>query len=328
MFVINKSHFKYILPAIPPALWGTGVGIAKYLLSSDSIDSATLVYSRFLFTAMLMLPLMIFLLLKQHKKNRSSSSAITTHSVSHNLFMKNKALIGLSFIIAITLSGVVLNNYIFYLGLGLTLASDSALIVGFSPIISIVLANLLIRKPFQRNQIIGSIFGLGGVAIIIGLQLFNLNMNRLLGDLIVFCGITLWSGSFIFSKKASESGYSPIAITFYSIVIGVLCMTPIIIILKDYREIIYLVTTNYNFLLAMLFYGLLSGAIGYSIWYGTINNLGPVETAIFLDSLPFWTLVFSVLFLHEVLTIYHIFGLILISIGVVVVNKTDLLNKG
>ena len=88
-----------------------------------------------------------------------------------------------------------------------------------------------------------------------------------------------------------------------------------------------MVLADYRFFLAMLFFGLLSGALGYSIWYGTIHKLGPVETAIFLDSIPFWTLIFSFLFLHEVITIFHITGLLFISIGVIIVNKKDLFKK-
>lgn len=55
MFLIRRSSIKYLLPAIPPACCGTGIGIANFLLSSDSVDSGTLVYSRFLFTAFLTL---------------------------------------------------------------------------------------------------------------------------------------------------------------------------------------------------------------------------------------------------------------------------------
>lgn len=322
MYLIKKDKLKYVLPAIPPALWGTGIGIAKYLLSSFTIDSVTLVYTRFFFTALLMLPLMIYFLISSYQ----TKTPVPKQQASYNLLLKDKKLIGILLIVAITISGVVVNNSIFYLGLEYTLASDSALIVGLSPIISIILANLIIKQPFKRNHLLGSVFGLLGVGLIIGLQIVDVNFSRLIGDLIIFCAITLWSSSFIFSKKASESGYSAFAITFYSIMIGVICMTPIIFMFENVSAIILLIL-NFRFLLAMLFYGLLSGALGYSLWYGNIQKLGPVETAIFLDSMPFWTILFSVLFLHEMLTIFHILGLLLISIGVVVVNKKDLFVK-
>ena len=93
-----------------------------------------------------MLPLMIYLVIKLNKKSNFAES-----TGNYNLFLKKKTVLGLSFSIAISITGVALNNYVFYYGLTYILASDSALVVGLSPIISIVLASIIIKKPFQRN---------------------------------------------------------------------------------------------------------------------------------------------------------------------------------
>lgn len=316
MNLTSNSYFKYIYPAIPPALWGIGIGVAKYLLSNYKIDNISLTYTRFLFTALLMTPLILYLIIKSSYKTSEHPNDKILSLINKIDFKK-----GILFIIGVGITGVAVNNFIFYYGLNFTFASDAALIVGMSPIISIILASIFVNHSIKRNQIIGSIIGLLGVALMIGFAFVNFNFQRFLGDIIVLTAITLWSSSFIFSKKASELNYSAIAITYYSITLAVIFMTPGIIILGTGSLITNLIINDPIFLLGMLYFGLLSGAIGYSLWYGNIHKMGAVETAIFLDSMPFWTIIFSIIFLHETLSYFHIIGLVLISFGVIIVNK-------
>jgi drug/metabolite transporter (DMT)-like permease len=270
-----------------------------------------------------MIPLMLFLHLFSKRKSLLPNELLRVYSLKNGNDTKN----GLLLIFAISITGVALNNAVFYFGLNFTLASDSALITGLSPIISILLTNLFMKKPFLKNQIVGSLLGLIGVILIIGIAIFNLNVNRIIGDFIVLIAISLWSSSFIFSKKATALGYSPITVTFYSIAIAVVFMSPLMIFSQSFRIIITLLFTDMTFLFAILFFGLFAGALAYSLWYGTIEKLGPVETAIFLDSMPFWTLFYSFMILSENISVFHILGLIFISIGVVAVNERDLFTK-
>ena len=315
----KKSWYSFILPGLPPAFWGIGIGIAKFLLTTYAINSVTLTYARIFFSSLFMFPIIIFL---AHFSNNENSIKNVQHNI--HLFMGKKVpVFEIALVVGLSLTGVIVNNFLLYYGLAFTLASDSSLILGLTPIFSIIFSNIVLKRSFQKNQVIGSIFGFFGISLIIGVDLFIFNFNRVFGDLIIILAISLWAFSFILSKKLTELGQKAIMITFLSILLGTLLTTPIFFLLENFAYIIHLLISNVPFILAILFFGLISSALGYTIWYTNIDKFGPIETAIYIDTIPFWTLLYSFLFLNEQITIFHLLGLGIIFSSVIIVNKTN-----
>ena len=252
------------------------------------------------------------------KQNPDSNPNSAANSSSPFGFGHSKK--GILLLVLVGITGVALNNALFYFGLTFILASDSALIVAFSPILSVIYAAIILKDPFNRSQIIGTLIGLIGVSLIIGSFILDFDESRLVGLILTFMAIALWSSSFIIVKLASQQGYSSIAITHHSMLLGVLMLLPIVLFI-GIIDVIILIFSDIELMAAFIFLGIGPGALAYSLWYSLIHKLGTVQTAIYVDSIPFWALFFSAIFLNEVITIYHIAGLLIIAIGVIIVNR-------
>lgn len=308
----------YSIPFLPPLCWGLSIVVAKW--AGTRIPPLNLSFMRFLVTLPLLLPLILYFHF-QYKQKASQNSSIPSSS-PFRLGQKGQPLeFGLLLLIGIT--GVALNNTIFYFGLNFTLASDSSLIAGISPILNGIFAYFFLKTPFRKNQIIGTIIGFAGVFLVIGFVAVGFGWERLIGDLIIICSVSVWSISFIASKKASDEGISSLAIAHHSMLLGVLLMLPIVVLFGGIFDTISLILNDPELILAFIFFGVGAGALAYSLWYAIIHKLGPVQTAIYLNSLPFWAVFFSALLLQESLTVFHLLGLITIALGVIIVNKPN-----
>jgi len=316
----NRLLF-YLLPAIPPLLWGASIVIAKWI--GTRIFAINLVFMRFLITIPFLLPLLL-ILHHRHKNNvvskQNSNIIPDSISSSQSPFSFRHSQKGMLLLLLVGITGVALNNALFYYGLSFILASDSALVVAFSPILSVIYAAIFLKDPFNRSQLIGTFVGLFGVSLIIGSFLLEFDASRIIGLIFTFMAIALWSSSFILAKLASQQGYSAIAITHHSMLLGVLMLLPVVAFI-GIIDVIILIMSDIELIIAFIVLGIGPGAFAYSLWYSLIHKLGTVQTAIYVDSLPFWAIFFSAIFLQEVITIFHIVGLVIIAIGVIMVNR-------
>ncbi|NIV40375.1 MAG: EamA family transporter, partial [Anaerolineae bacterium] len=97
-------------------------------------------------------------------------------------------------LLAMAFSGVVLFAPLLYLGLRFTTTVSATMINGFGPLITGLLATLLIREPMNRRQVLGAIAGIAGIGILLlgsstaSRQALSLNV----GDLVIVGAVTLW----------------------------------------------------------------------------------------------------------------------------------------
>ena len=61
--------------------------------------------------------------------------------------------------------------------------------------------------------------------------------------------------------------------------------------------------------------------ISYIIWIKSIKIIGANKAGLFLNLIPLFSSIISIIFLNETLRIYHIFGAIFIFIGIYLVNR-------
>jgi len=286
---LKKNRFLfYLLPAIPPLLWGASIVIAKWI--GTRIFAINLVFIRFLVTIPFLLPLLL-ILHHRHKNNsyidNNKQRDSNVNQDSRSPFSFGLSQRGILLLILVGITGVALNNALFYYGLSFILASDSALVVAFSPILSVIYAAIILKDPFNRSQLIGTLIGLFGVSLIIGSFFLEFDASRIIGLIFTFMAIALWSISFILAKLASQQGYSAIAITHHSMLLGVLMLLPVVAFI-GIIDVIILIMSDIELIIAFIVLGIGPGAFAYSLWYSLIHKLGTVQTAIYVDSLPFW----------------------------------------
>jgi drug/metabolite transporter (DMT)-like permease len=117
---------------------------------------------------------------------------------------------------------VVLHHYFLANGLTMTSASNTGLILGMGPVLTVLFATLILKRKPTTLQFTGFIFGFIGVSFTVLAGSGGINGVNL-GDLYILLAILAQALSFIVIKKAAES-MDPRLLTGYMFIIGSLVL--------------------------------------------------------------------------------------------------------
>lgn len=210
---------------------------------------------------------------------------------------------------------VALYNYLFFKGVGLTSASNATLIVSSGPIITAILASMLFAdEKLTSTRILGLLSAFFGVVLIIAFSP-NKESGGLTGDFIIFLAAVVFATYTIFSRYCYKL-MSPYILTAWGTFYGL-----IILLLISVSERNEPKTIDGELILALLYLSLAAGVFGFLIYNWGANEIGPTRVAIFINSVPIFGVLTSVVLLGEVFSIWHVISFIMIGVGVYLVNK-------
>jgi drug/metabolite transporter (DMT)-like permease len=218
------------------------------------------------------------------------------------------------FIIGGGLLNVVSHHYFLSVGLTQTTSTNGGLILGTGPLLTALLASILLRNRPTVIKVIGFILGGIGVSIIVlsgGEGLGNLNS----GDLMVFISIFSQALSFIIISRAAKT-LDPRLLTGYMLVFGSVILF-IIGLMKEPGGLTHLGHASAGIWVLFFASAMLATAVGHMLYNHSIGQLGAAETSIFLNLNTFFSLIGAALFLGEKITSYHLIGLLFIILGVI-----------
>lgn len=201
--------------------------------------------------------------------------------------------------------------------------SNVGLIVSTAPIITALLAHFFTKgEKLNKNLIIGFFVAISGVFLVMFNGNFMLKLNPL-GDLLALAAAFSWSIYSITTKRFG-SKYNHLYLTRKIFFYALITILP------------FLFTSEFNFDLSkmssfkvianLLFLGVIASSICYVIWNFTVDKLGVIKTNNYIYLIPAVTLIFSILILHETLTLYSSIGAVLIFLGVYVSENGLTLN--
>ncbi|MDN7226490.1 DMT family transporter [Planococcus sp. N064] len=230
------------------------------------------------------------------------------------------------FILLGALLNVVGHHYFLSSGLALTSGTNAGLILGTGPMLTAVLVSLILRSYPSKLQWIGVVIGLVGVSATVlvgGGETAGMNI----GDVFVFLSILVQVLSYIVISKAAGS-MDPRLLTAYMFIIGAGVLF-IISLIQEPGEIAAFAEVPSTFWVAFFFSAVLGTAVGHLLYNYSIGQAGPTKAAIFMNLNTFFSLVGAAVILGEVITTNHLFGLVLIIVGVLFGSGAaeDLLKK-
>jgi drug/metabolite transporter (DMT)-like permease len=218
-------------------------------------------------------------------------------------------------IIYIASLNVVAHHVFIAMGLSRTSAVNTGLIIGIGPLLTMMLTILFISKKVTFLKIFGFVLGFVGVVITVLSGSEGVSMISM-GDFMIFIAALTQAISFILISKLNSNfdsrlltGYMLVFGASFIFVIGVLGGSEIEQIGKLF---------SWKLGLIFLFSAILATAFGHMIYNFAILQVGPAEAAIFINFNTFFALAGSVIFLGENIMIYHLIGLVLIVIGVLI----------
>ena len=202
--------------------------------------------------------------------------------------------------------------------LKLTVANDVSFIVCTTPLVTVILALLLLKSVKASLPLaIGSVLALLGVALVIFNGHFVLHLDPL-GDLLALAAATSWA---IYSlvMKNFASHYSPFFITRKVFLYGLITILPVFAVHPWTIPFAQLFTPEIGFNLFYL--GVVASFVCFAAWAWVITRLGALRASNYIYFNPVTTVIASALVLNERMTPIAYAGSALILVGVFVVNK-------
>jgi drug/metabolite transporter (DMT)-like permease len=277
-------------------VWGVGFPISK--IGIHYMPPFTFAFLRFFITSILFLSIL-------YKKEDNILNDLKKH------------FIGLSIM---GLSGITVYNFFYLYSLKFTLASNSALIAAFNPIITTILAAIILKETINIFMGFGIFISLFGVMVIIshGSLYSVLHLSFNIGDLFMLIATLLWAIYSISGKKVINSiGHSKsVALSTF---LGTLYLIPFVFIESGNKNIISYPLVAWMSVLYMAF---IATFFAFSAWYRGVERFGASKTSIFVNLVPVFGVIASSFMLSEKIALTTILGGALVIIGVIITNRT------
>lgn len=219
----------------------------------------------------------------------------------------------LKVIVIITIFNVVFHHSFLALGLARTTGVNAGIILGAAPLVTMILSVILLKDRITRLRLLGFFLGFIGIIVtsIVGEEgLASIST----GDLFIFISMLMQAFSFILISRLNPD-FDPRLLTGYMLVIG----SGLIFILaysieKDLSQIVHVFNWKYGSI--FLFSALIATAFGHMTYNYAVKNVGPAETAIFINLNTLFAIIGASIFLGEPILKNHYIGVFLILIGV------------
>ena len=231
---------------------------------------------------------------------------VITHSSWH-IDKKDYKLLLLS-----ALSGQVLSIVTQETGTMMTSAQTGSVITAATPAFMVVFGYVLLHEKLTAGRIISVVLATIGVLFIV-LDPDNFEINPL-GGLSLFVAAVTWAFMSVLLKFLSE--YPVITVTFYSVLIAFLTLTP-------YGLYWLLTSADYAAMSApsvwgsVLYLGFISTTAGFCLWHKGLLYMDASLGGLFMFFQPTVGTFLGWLLLAEPVTLYFWIGFTLIAVGVV-----------
>ncbi|MFW9954312.1 MAG: DMT family transporter [Candidatus Thorarchaeota archaeon] len=295
---MKKSTLAYVAILLVTILWASSLILAKIVFTEMTpIIFVALRYS-------IAAPFLVLLVIASRERSRRLRNIRTDWRVL--------ALAGIT--------GPFLSQVLQYIGLSMTSASETLLLINMSPVFAVILAAPLINERITIDKVGGLLLAtLGGSLIVIGGRSldFGLEPIRILGDVIIILSTFLFAVNGIAGKVAIRAVDS-VSVTAASTLIAVPFIWISAAMLEDLTILAQLSVEAW---IIVLWVGFVNSVIAFILYYESMKYIEASRVQIALNLISVWGVMMSVLVLSEAITILQIFGGTLTIIGVIIAQR-------
>ncbi len=208
---------------------------------------------------------------------------------------------------------VYANQILFAQGLLRSTATNGALIMALSPLVSALMAALVFRESLTPRRMLGVALGFAGVAAVV-LSHPGAGLSRAgIGDLMLALGVVSFAIGGVGVQRLARQ-IDPLSISWVIYMIGTAMLVLHTLLGRSRLGTAELFPGAWPWAL-VLFSGIAATAAGNLIWNRAISVIGVARTAVFLYWVPVFGVAFAALLLGEALTWWHLLGFVAVMSG-------------
>ena len=273
---------------ITTACWGLNFVITKSAAGNSPEQFRIFVYNIIRF------PLASFLLF------------LTLKLRGENILIQRK---DIKTIVILSFIGIFMYQILYMIGQTMTDSANIGIIYSFSPLLIILISMITgIEKP-TAFIFIGVFFGITGLIMII-FEGGTLSVD--VGSLLFFLAVICWASYSVFGKPFLEK-YPPVITCAWILLFGALYQLPMALYQLPYQSWSALSAQSILFVFLSSFFSLF---LGYTLFYYSIQKIGPSKAGIYTNLTPVFTLIFASIIRNETIRAIQIIGLAVIIVGI------------
>jgi drug/metabolite transporter (DMT)-like permease len=199
-----------------------------------------------------------------------------------------------------------------------TTSSQGAVIAGIQPALIAISSYFIFGEKLDPKwRYLGILLSFSGVMVIIGVQPFiEFNVDHLIGNIIIFIAFLFWCGYTLYGKKVLKK-HSSLEITTWSSFTGML-MFGIAAVIENKWNLI--TTVSWDFWRNIIILGLFITVVSFYLYFYVIGKIGAVRSGVFINLVPVFGTLLSIIILHQENANTLWIGLILITLGIFLLN--------
>jgi len=206
---------------------------------------------------------------------------------------------------------------LFLVGLSLSTAAHAALLYSLTPLLVLLLAQVLLRELPGLRTAAGTLIALAGAVYVLTWRGLDLSRGPLAGDLLLFVAVVAWA-FYTAEGRALVTTHGPLPVIAWTLIPGTAMYAPIglasLAIPGAVHRIAHASPAAWLGLAYMIF---VTSVTAYMIWYWALAHLPAARVAIFSNLQPLATAVLAHFFLGEHVTPQFVGGALVVISGVV-----------
>lgn len=219
--------------------------------------------------------------------------------------------------------GTFCYHALFFTSLEYTTAINSSLIGAMNPMVTTLLAALFFSERLTPGRLFGIFLSFGGVFLFItngDWQLIShFQFNK--GDLLMLTAVCCFAVYSLLSRRYMKQYLlSPLMVTAYTFLVCVVISFPFVLWEKPAA---FLTGATASGWLSILYMSVFASVLGYLFQMVSIQHIGAPRTAIFINLVPIFTIIQSVIILGESITLIKLVGAAIVISGVYLATRPD-----
>lgn len=210
--------------------------------------------------------------------------------------------------------GIFMNNFLQNLGLNLSTASSTSLLGTTDPIFAVLLSAVFLNEPLTKRKILGLATAFGGVYLVTTNGRWITDWGQSTGNALVVGAALSYSVYTILSKQVLHHEEPPIIVA-WTTTIGAACLT-LAALVMDHGQSWGTLTLGLKLVTAYL--AVIPTSVSVVAYFYLLQRMQASQAAITLFLIPVFSIMWSMILLHERPTWAMLVGGVLIICGVYV----------
>lgn len=217
---------------------------------------------------------------------------------------------------------IPLNQFFFLTGIKMSFASHSGIIYSLNPVYAYVVAVLFKYEKFYVSKLFSILLTVVGIFFIFWESFSGTTVNNTVvsGDILLLFAVLTFSMYLTLGKTTIEK-YGALKTSTFVFLAGSVLYIPLFIYdlpNLSFEKVTYMGVIGYIYLSVVVAY------LAYFVWYYALKHIAVSKLTTLSNISPLLTVLFSIIFLGEHISLFFVIGSLITLIGVFIMHRVSI----